>query len=40
MDSCMTCKEYPDCTTRLGCNLVGCVGWKPVDNLNGDVDKR
>jgi len=33
----MTCKEYLDCTTRLGCNLVGCVGWNPVDNLNGNI---
>jgi len=38
MDSCITCKEYLDCTTRLSCNLVGCVGWKPVDNLNGEID--
>jgi len=33
MDSCFTCKKYPDCTTRLGCNLVGCLGWEPVANL-------
>ena len=44
MDSCMTCKTYSDCTTRLGCNLVGCIGWEPVDNLNrcvkeDDIDK-
>jgi len=21
---------------RIGCNLVGCVGYKPIDNLNGE----
>ena len=36
MDSCFTCKEYLDCSIRMGCNLVGCVGWEPVDNLHSE----
>ena len=39
MDSCFTCKEYLDCSIRMGCNLVGCVGYKPIDNLNGEINK-
>ena len=39
MDSCFTCKEYLDCSIRIGCNLVGCVGYKPIDNLNGEINK-
>lgn len=38
MDSCFTCKEYLDCSIRIGCNLVGCVGYKPIDNLNGKIN--
>lgn len=39
MDNCFTCKEYLDCSIRMGCNLVGCVGYKPIDNLNGEINK-
>lgn len=39
MDNCFTCKEYLDCSIRMGCNLVGCVGYKSVDNLNGEINK-
>ena len=40
MDSCFTCREYSGCTTRLGSNLVGCVGWEPVDNLHGEIKEN
>lgn len=33
MDSCFTCEKYTECTTRLGCNLVGCAGWEPIGSL-------
>jgi len=35
MDSCFTCKYKDGCETqiKLG-NIIGCIEWKPVDNLN------
>lgn len=32
-------QKYLDCSIRTGCNLTGCVEYKPIDNLNGEIQR-